>query len=120
MTMPVAAGPSGIARNAANLFPSAASSVRSSCETAAPAIRGIGGSESTSKHIPGAYGRSGGARDVDIPAMAKQSHEQSHREEMSAAIRAQRERQAVPKTIAPDPPPAPDPPKTLLDRLRGK
>jgi len=34
--------------------------------------------------------------------------EQSHREEMSAAIRAQRERQAVPRTIAgaPDPEPA--------------
>ena len=30
--------------------------------------------------------------------------EQSHREEMSAAIRAQRERHAAPKTIAPDPP----------------
>jgi hypothetical protein len=27
--------------------------------------------------------------------------EQSHREEMSAAIRAQRERQAVPRTLAP-------------------
>jgi len=34
--------------------------------------------------------------------------EQSHREEMSAAIRAQRERQARPRTIAgaPDPEPA--------------
>jgi hypothetical protein len=28
--------------------------------------------------------------------------DQSHREEMSAAIRAQRERNAVPKTIAPE------------------
>jgi hypothetical protein len=56
--------------------------------------------------------------------MAKQSHEQSHREEMSAAIRAQRERHAVPKTIASEPepaqPPEPKRPKTLLDRLRGK
>jgi hypothetical protein len=56
--------------------------------------------------------------------MAKQSHEQSHREEMSAAIRAQRERHAVPKTIAPEPEPVPAQPparpKTLLDRLRGK
>jgi len=68
----------------------------------------------------GAYGRSGGARDVDVSAMAKQSHEQSHREEMSAAIRAQRERQAAPKTIAPEPPQGPDRPRTLLDRLRGK
>jgi hypothetical protein len=37
--------------------------------------------------------------------------EQSHREEMSAAIRAQRERSAVPKTIALEPqaePPAPE------------
>ena len=29
--------------------------------------------------------------------------EQSHREEMNAAIRAQRERSAAPKTIAPEP-----------------
>lgn len=33
------------------------------------------------------------------PAMA----EHSHRDEMNAAIRAQRERQAVPRTIAPEP-----------------
>jgi hypothetical protein len=55
--------------------------------------------------------------------------EQSHREEMSAAIRAQRERHAAPKTIAAEPEPAPEPAsdeigtkkqKTLLDRLRGK
>jgi hypothetical protein len=31
--------------------------------------------------------------------------EQSHRDEMSAAIRAQRARNAVPKTIAPEPEP---------------
>jgi hypothetical protein len=58
--------------------------------------------------------------------------EQSHREEMSAAIRAQRERQAVPRSIAPTddapPPSAPasvaedeqDGRKRLLDRLRRK
>jgi hypothetical protein len=54
--------------------------------------------------------------------------DQSHREEMSAAIRAQRERSAVPRTIAPDPGPAVEPeppaepakPKSLFDRLRGK
>jgi hypothetical protein len=57
--------------------------------------------------------------------------EQSHRDEMSAAIRAQRERQAVPRTIgpadepalaaAPAPPATPDAPrKGLLDRLRGR
>jgi hypothetical protein len=51
---------------------------------------------------------------------------------MSAAIRAQRERQAVPRSIAPadDAPPPPAPPpvaedeqdgrKRLFDRLRGK
>jgi hypothetical protein len=39
------------------------------------------------------------------PAMA----EHSHREEMNAAIRAQRERQAVPRTIAPEPVPAHEP-----------
>jgi len=53
--------------------------------------------------------------------------EQSHREEMSAAIRAQRERSAVPKTIAPEPDAAveepaatPERPKSLFERLRGK
>lgn len=39
--------------------------------------------------------------------------EQSHRDEMSAAIRAQRERRAAPRSIAPDPAPSqerePDP-----------
>jgi hypothetical protein len=59
--------------------------------------------------------------------------EQSHRDEMNAAIRAQRERQAAPRTIAPvsEPAPAPaeasaepksaEPPhKSVLDRLRGR
>ena len=54
--------------------------------------------------------------------------EQSHRDEMSAAIRAHRERQAVPRSLAePEPEPAPEheaehepEPKSLLDRLRGK
>jgi hypothetical protein len=59
--------------------------------------------------------------------------DQSHREEMSAAIRAQRERHAVPRSIAPEappPPPAakpvpePEPPpvtrKGLLWRFRNK
>ncbi|MDP9292916.1 MAG: hypothetical protein M3O90_00600 [Actinomycetota bacterium] len=56
--------------------------------------------------------------------------DQSHREEMNAAIRAQRERQAAPRTIAPEPsaaatierepPPELQRPKTLFQRLRGK
>ena len=57
--------------------------------------------------------------------------EQSHRDEMSAAIRAQRERRAAPRSIAPEPVPAPEHEpeaepaaeperKNLLDRLRGK
>ena len=64
--------------------------------------------------------------------------EQSHRDEMNAAIRAQRERHAAPRTIAPggepaetspaapadeqpEPPVAPEPPrKSMLDRLRGR
>jgi len=51
--------------------------------------------------------------------------DQSHRKEMSAAIRAQRARQAVPRTIAPEPPPDPpaaEPakPRWLLRRLRGE
>jgi len=56
--------------------------------------------------------------------------EQSHRDEMSAAIRAQRERKAAPRSIAPEPDlrPAPEleaPPveperKRLFGRLRTK
>jgi len=58
--------------------------------------------------------------------------EQSHREEMSAAIRAQRERQAVPRTLAgPDEPepaveappggePEPEPRPGLVSRLLGR
>jgi hypothetical protein len=55
--------------------------------------------------------------------------EQSQKDEMNAAIRAQRERQNVPRSIAPEPPPqpvtvAPEPepekPKGLLSRLLGR
>jgi hypothetical protein len=55
--------------------------------------------------------------------------EQSTRDEMNAAIRAQRERHNVPRSIAPEPPPqpvAPPPPAEparhpgLLGRLFGK
>jgi hypothetical protein len=55
--------------------------------------------------------------------------EQSHRDEMNAAIRAQRERHAAPRTVAPtdepaaapEPEAAPEPPrKSLRDRLRGR
>jgi hypothetical protein len=54
--------------------------------------------------------------------------EQSQREAMSAAIRAQRERQAVPRSIAPEPLPAREPvadderdrPRRLFARLRRK
>jgi hypothetical protein len=61
--------------------------------------------------------------------------DQSHRDEMNAAIRAQRERHAAPRTIAPEPfstasiergPPLEpqsqkaERPKTLFQRLRGK
>jgi hypothetical protein len=54
--------------------------------------------------------------------------EESHREEMSAAIRAQRERRAAPRLIAPETPAVPDPgPETkeppkkhLLGRLLGR
>jgi hypothetical protein len=41
----------GVASKAAKRLPSAASSSMSLCETAAPAIRGTGGSESRSKHM---------------------------------------------------------------------
>jgi hypothetical protein len=57
--------------------------------------------------------------------------EQSHREEMSAAIRAQRERRQAPRSIAPEPAQAPEPEteaeqagtperKNLFGRLRRK
>jgi hypothetical protein len=63
--------------------------------------------------------------------------EQSHRDEMNAAIRAQRERHSAPRTIvapadepavtpAPDVAPEPEateaepPRKSMLDRLRGR
>src|SRR5688572_12042278 len=46
---------SGVAENAAKRFPSAASRTSSSCEIAAPAMTGIGGSESSSKHTAGRY-----------------------------------------------------------------
>jgi len=56
--------------------------------------------------------------------------DQSHREEMNAAIRAQRKRHAAPRTIAPEPslaqsrepesPPEAPRPKTLFERLRRK
>jgi hypothetical protein len=51
--------------------------------------------------------------------------EQSQREEMGAAIRAQRERHAVPRSISPqrpadEKPPAPPRRGRLLGRLRGK
>jgi hypothetical protein len=57
--------------------------------------------------------------------------EQSHRDEMSAAIRAQRERRAAPRSIVPEPAPAAEPEpeaeqtaeperKSLFGRLRGK
>ncbi|HEY2073826.1 MAG TPA: hypothetical protein VGG88_09655 [Gaiellaceae bacterium] len=46
------------------------------------------------------------------------AEEQSHREEMSAAIRAQRERQG---TAPPPTAPPPKPPRSkLFGRLRGK
>ena len=53
--MPTRAGSSGDAEKAANRLPSAASRTRSSCETAAPEIGGIGGAESRSKHMPRPY-----------------------------------------------------------------
>jgi hypothetical protein len=56
--------------------------------------------------------------------------EQSHRDEMGAAIRAQRERRAAPRSIAPEPEPASEPEaeappaepnrKRLFGRLRTK
>jgi hypothetical protein len=53
--------------------------------------------------------------------------EQSQKEEMNAAIRAHRERQNVPRSIAPEPlsqpampEPEPEKPKSLLARLFDK
>jgi hypothetical protein len=44
--------------------------------------------------------------------------EESHREEMNAAIRAQRERHAVPRTMVPEPVEAP-PPEPVPEQKRG-
>src|SRR4029453_9533132 len=57
MTTPMPEGSSGVARKAAKRLPSRASSTRSSCETAAPEMTGIGGEESSSKHTAGAESR---------------------------------------------------------------
>src|SRR5439155_14253939 len=57
MTTPVPADRSGPAWNAAKRLPSAASSTSSSCDTAAPAIGAMGGSESRSKHMAGTLAR---------------------------------------------------------------
>jgi hypothetical protein len=56
--------------------------------------------------------------------------EQSQKDDMNAAIRAQRERHNVPRSIAPEPPPAaapepppepePEPEKGFLARLLGR
>src|SRR6476660_5357611 len=60
MTTPAGPGSSGSDRNAAKLVPSAASSVRSSESTGAPPeMTGIGGLESSSKHIVSSSGFSG-------------------------------------------------------------
>src|SRR5512141_2765520 len=77
MTTPVAEGSSGAARNAANSLPSAAVRTRSSCEMAAPAIRGIGGSESRSKHMPGnLVGRvSSGAKETAVTPVRDYEYE---------------------------------------------
>src|SRR3954470_22144246 len=79
---------------------------------------------STSEPEP--TGRRKGRNAVDVLAMA----EQSHRDEMSAAIRAQRERAAAPRSIAPEPAVPTEPPavpapaeperKRLFGRLRAK
>ena len=53
--------------------------------------------------------------------------EQSQKDDMNAAIRAQRERHNVPRSIAPEPPPTPpqaepepEPEKGFLARLLGR
>src|SRR5581483_4694030 len=114
MTTPVEPGSSGAAAKAAKRLPSAASRTRSSWETEAPEMAGIGGTESVSKHTAGgSYGRAA--------YEAAMGGEQSHREEMNAAIRAQRERQ---RKAAP--PPGAEPARNrsslarLVARLRGK
>lgn len=52
IAIPDPEGSSGVAAKAASSFPSAAVRTRSSCDTAAPEMTGIGGAESRSKHIP--------------------------------------------------------------------
>jgi hypothetical protein len=60
--------------------------------------------------------------------MGEQQSSQSQKAEMNAAIRAQRERHNVPRSIAPEPPPEPiapavpepEPQRSLLSRLLGR
>src|SRR5438067_13469476 len=66
MTTPAPFGSSGVAMNAAKRFPSDASSTRSSCETAAPEMTGIGGEESRSKHTVPFESRAGKSGGVDL------------------------------------------------------
>jgi hypothetical protein len=59
-------------------------------------------------------------------SFTRKMDDRSHRDAMNAAIRAQRERRNVPRSIAPEPlagPKAPEPPqprKSFLHRLRNK
>src|SRR5262245_6916208 len=109
MTTPGPRSPSGRARNAAKRLPSSAWRTRSSCETAAPEIRGIGGSESSSKHIRPSVREEASAVRRTLRAV----EDESQRDEMNAAIRAQRERGAVPRSMLPadeEPPPRPPEP----------
>src|SRR5438876_718745 len=82
-TTPVVDGSSGVAAKAAKRLPSFASRTSSSCETEAPEMTGIGGWESVSKHMGQ---EPTGARGTRVAAMTE---EQSHRDEMNEAIRAQ-------------------------------
>src|SRR3954469_8384485 len=78
--MPVSAGASGVARKAAKRFPSRASSTRSSCETAAPEMTGMGGEESRSKRTAGTQSRVSPVREALLDWYAERGRELPWRE----------------------------------------
>src|SRR6185436_2092606 len=89
MTTPTSDASSGVAANAANLLPSAASSVRSLCETAAPRRTGIGGAESRSKHTRRVYGLRRRRRAWAAQGKRQECDERKHGETMHAGVTVQ-------------------------------
>src|SRR4051812_23802505 len=78
--MPVSPGSSGVARKAAKRLPSRVTSTRSSYETAAPEMTGIGGEESRSKHTAETESRVRRVREALLDWYAERGRELPWRE----------------------------------------